>query len=89
MVIKQKVTKKENSTRSFIEANEDIINDVINRGGKTTLENQREGEEETRFTLRLPSKLIDSLDKHRSKRMGNISRNQWIVEAIADKLASK
>ena len=42
-----------------------------------------------RFTLRLPIELADRLDEMRSSRVGSVSRNQWILEAIAEKLGSK
>lgn len=38
--------------------------------------------EEIRFTLRIPQKLINKIDKNRKKRVGNVSRNQWILDAI-------
>lgn len=65
------------------------IDEVINRGGKTTEESknqQRQIDEETRFTLRIPQSLIDKIDDARQGRVGNISRNQWIIEAIASGL---
>ena len=60
--------------------------DVINRGGKTTDEftprTIKPSEEEVRFTLRIPAKLIKKDDGARTSRIGNVSRNQWILEAI-------
>jgi len=35
------------------------------------------------FSLRLPKVTIDAIDEIRKKRIGKISRNQWILEAIA------
>ncbi len=62
------------------------FDDVINRGGKTSDEStQRElkpSEEEVRFTLRIPAKLIEKIDAARAPRVGNVSRNQWILEVI-------
>lgn len=62
--------------------------EVINRGGRTVAESVtvQEVTEELRFTLRIPSTLISQIDKNRSTRVGNISRNQWILEAIAEQL---
>lgn len=40
------------------------------------------GEEEIRFTLRIPLELIVDIDKDRKEKIGKISRNQWIIEAI-------
>lgn len=64
------------------------IEEIINRGGKTTEDSrgdQKQEELEIRFTLRIPQKMINEIDKERDSRVGNISRNQWILEAIAEK----
>lgn len=66
------------------------IGDIINKGGKTVGESivyEVEAEEEIRFTLRIPKKLICKIDKNRESRVGNVSRNQWILEAVADRLS--
>lgn len=61
--------------------------DIINRGGKTKEDSKvQENTEEVRFTLRIPKKLIENIDKDRANRVGNVSRNQWILEAIASQL---
>ena len=67
------------------------IDEIINRGGKTSGDSSaKEIEtEEARFTLRIPTKMIEKIDKDRKKRIGNISRNQWILETIADKFDTK
>ncbi len=71
---------------------EQSIGAIINRGGRTTaeveaIEEKTKNEpEEIRFTLRLPSSLMDSIDKKRKERIGNISRNQWIVETLSKAL---
>lgn len=88
MVIKKKAIKKETIPQN-VSIDEQAINEIIERGGKTTLENQPPPEQETRFTLRLPYKLIDMIDENRKKRIGNVSRNQWIIEAVSTKLESK
>jgi len=65
------------------------IDDIINKGGKTTEDSKashRQEEAEVRFTLRIPQKLINMVDKHRTQRVGNVSRNQWILEAISENL---
>jgi hypothetical protein len=91
MVTKAKVSRNVNPRIAISTVDEEAVNEVINRGGKTTGENAvaPEVDSETRFTLRIPQKLIDLIDQHRMKRVGNISRNQWIVEAIAEKIESK
>lgn len=67
------------------------IDDIINRGGKIA-ENDKnflgKVELQPRFTLRLPKKLLGLIDEKRSSRIGNVSRNQWIIEAILDSLES-
>ena len=86
MAVKKKSTK-DNSIKFDIE-------EIINRGGKTTVESKpsleevdlEEIDEETRFTLRIPQSLIDKIDKDRQSRVGTVSRNQWIIEAIAIQL---
>jgi predicted HicB family RNase H-like nuclease len=64
------------------------ISEIINRGGKTSGDSSSSdnNEMEIRFTLRIPKKMIHKIDKDKEKRVGNVSRNQWIIEAIADKL---
>lgn len=64
------------------------IEDIINRGGGTTAEAAAKSvAEEIRFTLRIPQDLITKIDKERRGRVGTVSRNQWILEAVADKLS--
>ena len=79
------VKKKAAKTPKFIQRD---IDDIINKGGKTTADviNPSQTEEETRFTLRIPEKLIKKIDSNRGDRVGNVSRNQWILEAIAERL---
>jgi len=64
------------------------IEDVISRGGKTTYENNlvEKKEFQFKFTMRVPHKLVAAMDVRRKERPGNISRNQWIIEAILDRL---
>lgn len=62
------------------------IDGVINQAGKPGDDSIKFGEEEVRFTLRIPQKMINKIDKERKARVGNVSRNQWILEAIAKTL---
>jgi predicted HicB family RNase H-like nuclease len=66
------------------------IDDIINRGGRTTEDSKKtlQDDEEVRFTLRIPQKIVEKVDESRSQRVGNVSRNQWILEAISENLAS-
>lgn len=41
----------------------------------------------SRQNLRLKMELWEAIDIARSKRIGNVSRNTWITEAILEKLA--
>ena len=61
------------------------LDDIIERGGKTAEESfdKIEKNDELRFTLRISKDLIKKIDEKRKSRIGNISRNQWIIEAIA------
>lgn len=56
--------------------------DFIHEGGKPS----QTQIEEVRFTLRIPAKLMDLLDESRSKRVGKVSKNNWILEAIQMRL---
>lgn len=64
--------------------------EIIKRGGLTKAdidENVRTNS--VRFTLRIPNDLMDQVDEERKSRVGTISRNQWILEAIVQTLATK
>ena len=79
MTVKRKASKP-------LKAVQMDIDDIINKGGRTTTEAKApQAEDEARFTLRIPQKLIDKIDKNRNLRVGNVSRNQWILEAVAEK----
>jgi predicted HicB family RNase H-like nuclease len=41
---------------------------------------------EIKFTLRLAKAVMDQIDTAIRTRPGKVSRNQWIVEAIAERL---
>ena len=41
---------------------------------------------EPTVNVRVPADLLEQMDELRSKRVGNISRNTWILEAIEDKI---
>lgn len=40
-----------------------------------------------RFTVRLPTEMLEGVDAARAQRVGNVSRNTWIMEAVQEKLA--
>jgi len=39
-----------------------------------------------RASLRLPPDVLEAIDAECSRRAGNISRNTWIAEAVAERL---
>lgn len=39
-----------------------------------------------RLNLRLPSEMLEAIDTECSLRVGNVSRNTWIAEAVQEKL---
>jgi len=79
------VKKKADKAPKFIQHD---IDEIINKGGRTTADiiNPPQSDEEIRFTLRIPQKMIEKIDKDREARVGNVSRNQWILEAIAGQI---
>lgn len=42
---------------------------------------------EKRMNLRMPEHLLADLDRLCKARPGKVSRNQWIVEAVSEKMA--
>jgi hypothetical protein len=63
------------------------IEQFISKGGGIS-NNFGEEESDHRLTLRIPKKLLEKIDLKRKERVGNISRNLWILEVI-DKAANK
>jgi predicted HicB family RNase H-like nuclease len=63
------------------------IEEVINRGGSSAASQEENQEKERIFNLRVPESLVEQVDALRKRRTGKISRNTWILEAIADKIA--
>lgn len=62
------------------------IDAVINRGGSSAASQEENQEKERIFNLRVPESLVEKVDALRKRRPGKISRNTWILEAIADKV---
>lgn len=50
---------------------------AASKGTRTRLE---------RFTVRLPPEMLGAIDIARARRVGNVSRNTWITEAVQEKL---
>ncbi len=64
------------------------IESVIAKGGRTVSESELESldqEVEKKFTLRISDTALNRIDILCKKRIGNVSRNTWILEAV-DKL---
>ncbi|MGA3705787.1 ribbon-helix-helix domain-containing protein [Ralstonia nicotianae] len=40
-----------------------------------------------RITVRLPDDMLAEIDAECSRRIGNVSRNTWILEAVQEKLS--
>ena len=91
MTIKRLSKKQDVNKKDPIHV-EKLTEDFIDSGGKTTSESEsiRYGEnDEIRFTLRVPRKMIKDIDERRKGQAGSISRNTWILQAISDSLMSK
>ena len=73
MTVKRKEEKK--AVTSF------DIDSIIAKGGKTVSESIDENKE-LKFTLRIPANTICQIDACCKNRVGNVSRNTWILEAI-------
>lgn len=60
------------------------INEIIEKGGRTKSENSMK--DILKFNIHLPYRLAELVDKNRDERLYKISRHQWILEAIKEKL---
>ncbi len=84
----KKLSKKKSDKKSQ-ENQDELVEKFISGGGKTT-EESRNGDESreefSRFTVRMPPGLVKMIDDNRKLNVGNISRNTWILEAIARRL---
>ena len=93
MTIKKKIKKK----ALKIKSKEDLTAEFINSDGNTPGDIEHRApnskadllEALIRFTLRIPKEMVNEIDTHRKKRIGNVSRNNWILEAIAEKAKSE
>lgn len=67
---------------------------LIRKGGSSGAESLEEvypQDEQAikRVSLRIPAKYLESVDNALTSRLGNVSRNTWIIEAIAEKLGKE
>ncbi len=57
---------------------------VEESGSRRPKKNRRD---QSKFTLRIDTEILDKVREKADARSGNISANQWIAEAIEEKLA--
>jgi len=57
----------------------------LHKGGSAA-QGQREAPKDVRFTLHIPGALCQELDQIRDARPLKISRHQWVLEAILEKI---
>ena len=86
----KKLSKKSPVEKKATKETEALVEKFIGGGGKTTEEARTNAEisedDLIRFTLRMPKPLVRMIDGHRKTKVGNISRNTWVLEAIAKRL---
>ena len=66
--------------------------ELIAKGGSSGQEGPAKVEDEQmvkRVNLRIPAKYLQRVDQSLSNRLGNVSRNTWIIEAIVEKLGKE
>jgi len=79
MTVRKKAEKK---------IDESSIDEIISRGGSTTGDKVSPEEMgDYKMTLRIPKDIYTEMEKNRKSRVGTVYRNQWILEAIAEKLS--
>ena len=64
------------------------IQEFVKKGGEIAVNDNPSIQKEKNFTLRLPVSLVEAIDTERSKSICKFSRNNWIIEAICEKLTS-
>jgi len=82
------MTIKKKSKTLIVDKSDSQIQEFIEKGGGLPKECISVKKEKT-FTLRLPLKLVAAIDQDRQKCIGKFSRNNWIIEAIHEKLTVK
>jgi len=79
------ITKKVEKQRPIVKEND--IEKVISRGGRTTAESEQDqGNNELKFTLRIPASIMAEVDRLCVQEVGHVSRNTWILRAIKNQL---
>lgn len=67
--------------------------ELIRKGGSSGQEAripcESSDKEVKRVNLRIPSKYLERIDRLLTNRLGNVSRNTWMIEAIVEKLGKE
>ena len=81
------VTRKPTDAPALPEpAQEDSAFQQYLRKGGSAAKTQQETPKDVRFTLQIPGPLCQELDQLREARPLKISRHQWVLEAILEKI---
>lgn len=79
--------KPQKSTQSAAGVNIDAL--IAKGGGVAQTSDEGEPQKKlTSFTLRVPQDILKKLDGHREKQPYKVPRQQWILEAIIQRLES-
>ena len=81
MIVKKK-------SKQIIENKDDKEIEAFVQKGGATIEENIPLQKEKIFSLRLPEHLVGAIDHERKKCLGKFSRNNWIIEAIHEKLTN-
>lgn len=76
------IQKKKSKSLHPIHPSPSKIEEIINRGGAVKEDKNSTKSNEIRFTMRIPKEILKKIDHLRKLRVGNVSRNQWIIEAL-------
>lgn len=83
MALSRKISKPE--------IQEDKIEELILKGGSSGKENnlQEKADVVRKVQLRISTSKLNEIDQLLKKRVGNVSRHTWIMEAIEEKLGKE
>jgi hypothetical protein len=68
------------------QSKDEDVESFIGGGGSAPREDENEEREVKPFTVRFPKQLIDEIDKAINDQIVSESRNQWLMNAAAEKL---
>ncbi len=79
------ITKKPTTKPSEL-----LISDIINRGGSSTLAKTElslnDKKENIKLSIRLPIKMLTTIDNYLENNISSKTRNAWIKEAIEERI---